>query len=158
MCGPTKAFGTYIPHREFRARLQFYCQVPLFEPSTRCPRRKFGAVMDVFGDHLLHSEHESYRIWRHDAQVHLLASDISKAARHPIVEPRPKEEHRQRPDIKALGSHGGTTLFDVTISHPLSSDGCVREGPKYFVSASCRSPGYEQRIMPSLRVRDQCII
>ena len=35
---PTRAFGTYIPHREFRAWLQVHFQVPLFEPSTRCPR------------------------------------------------------------------------------------------------------------------------
>ena len=68
---------------------------------------KTDAVMDVFGHHLPHCEHESCRIWRHDAQAHLLAADLSKAARHPIVEPRPKGEHRRHPDIKALGSHRG---------------------------------------------------
>ena len=85
------------------------------------PRKKCGVVMDVCGNHLLHREHESCRIWKHAAQIQLLFMDLAKAARHPIVEPRPKGQHRQRPDIKALGSQGGTTLFDIAISHPLSS-------------------------------------
>ena len=77
--------------------------------------------MEVFGDHFLQCEHESYRIWRHDSQVQLLAAGLSKAARHPIVEQRPTGELRQRSDIKALGSRRGTTLYDVTISLPFSA-------------------------------------
>ena len=50
----------------------------------------------------------------------LLARDLAKAARHPIVEERPVGRHRERPDIRALGRSGGTELFDVTICHPLS--------------------------------------
>ena len=62
----------------------------------------------------------SHRIRRHDAQVRLLAGDLAKAARHPIVEERPFGRHRERPDIRALGRTGGTDPFDVTICHPLS--------------------------------------
>ena len=61
-----------------------------------------------------------HRIWRHDAQVKLLARDLAKAARHPVVEESPVGRHRERPDIRALGRSGGTELFDVTICHPLS--------------------------------------
>lgn len=157
----------------------------------------------------------------------MLAADLSKAARHPIVEPRPEGERWQRSDIKYLGSYGGTPLCDATISHPLSarkfanapmisyllpvfraawtakvswfrafmghaglghsllplpistlwglaprgppsrsinqsrhcvsSDVCVREGPKCFVSASRSSAGYEPWI-PPFEVHYQCII
>ena len=65
--------------------------------------------MDTDGDHLLYCERGPHRIWRHDAQVKLLARDLAKAARH-----------RERPNIRALGRSGGTELFDVTICHPLS--------------------------------------
>ena len=60
------------------------------------------------------------RIRRHDAQVKLLARDLAKAARHPVVEEKPVGRHRERPDIRALGRSGGTGLFDVTICHPIS--------------------------------------
>ena len=99
---PTKAFGTYIPKREFCAWLQFYCQVALFEPGTKCPRMKCGVVMDIFGNHLWQCEHESYRIWRQCAQVQLLFMNLEKAARHPAVEPAPRGQHRQPPDITRL--------------------------------------------------------
>ena len=33
----------------------------------------------------------------------------------------PTTIHRASPDIKAVGTHGGATLFDVTISNPLSA-------------------------------------
>ena len=119
-CPSTKSFNTYIPNREFCDCLQFYCQVALFEPCTRCPRKKCGVVTDVFSDHLSECEHGSYRIWRCDSQAQFLSMDLAKAARHPIVEPHPKGQHSQRPDIKAISSHRGKNLFDSTISHPLS--------------------------------------
>ena len=50
----------------------------------------------------------------------LSARDLAKAARHPIVEERPVERTRERPDIRALGRGGGMELFDVTICQPLS--------------------------------------
>ena len=50
----------------------------------------------------------------------LLARDLAKAARHPVVEERPVGRDRGRPDIRALGRSGGAELFDVTICHPLS--------------------------------------
>ena len=66
-----------------------------------------------------YGERGPHRIWRHDAQVKLLARDLAKAARHPVVEERPVGRHRERPDIRALGRSSGTDLFDVTICHPL---------------------------------------
>ena len=57
---------------------------------------------------------------RHDAQVKLLARDLAKAARHPVVGERPIGRHRERPDMRALGRSGGTELFNVTIWRPLS--------------------------------------
>ena len=32
----------------------------------------------------------------------------------------PQPRHRVKPDIKALGTHGGTDFFDVTFVHPLT--------------------------------------
>ena len=54
------------------------------------------------------------------SQVKLLARDLAKAARHPIVKESPVGRHREGLDIRALGRSGGTELFDVTICHPLS--------------------------------------
>ena len=101
VCQPTKAIGAYIPNCEFRPWGQFYWQIPL-QPGKIFPRRNCGCVMDGFGDRLLHREHEPYRIQRHDSQVQLFAANLSKAARHPIVEPRRTGERRRRPDFKAL--------------------------------------------------------
>ena len=72
------------------------------------------------GDHLLHCERGDHRIRRHDAHVRLLQTDLKKAATHPVLEPRPFGRHKQRPDISALGSHGDSEIFDITICHPLS--------------------------------------
>ena len=92
----------------------------LVQPGARCTRPQYAAVLDIYGDHLLYCEGGSHRIRRHDAQVRLLAGDLAKAARHPIVEEMPLGRHRERPGIRALGRTGGTDLFDVTICHPLS--------------------------------------
>ena len=73
--------------------------------------------MDTYGDHLLYCEGGPLRIWRHDAQVKLLARDLAKAVRRPVVEERPVGRHRERPDIRAPGRCGGTELFDFTIRH-----------------------------------------
>ena len=67
-----------------------------------------------------YTERGSHRIRRHDAQFQLLAKDLAKAARHPVIEDRPLRKHRERPDIRALGGTGGTDLFDVTICQFLS--------------------------------------
>ena len=69
---------------------------------------------------MLSFERSPYRIRRHDAQVKLLARDLAKAARHPVVEERPIGRRRERPDIRARRRSSGTGLFDVTICHPLS--------------------------------------
>ena len=91
-----------------------------FQPGTRCQRPQCAAVMDTYGDHLLHCERGPHRIRRHDAQVKLLARDLAIAVRHPVVEERLVGHHRERPDIRALGRSGETELFDVTICHSLS--------------------------------------
>ena len=77
-------------------------------------------VRDIYGDHLLHCERCPHRIRRHGAAVRLLARDLAKAARCPIVEERLLRRHRERPDIRALGRSGGTELFEATICHPLN--------------------------------------
>ena len=46
-------------------------------------------------------------------------ADLIKSARHPVLEPRPFERHKERLDISALSSHGGSDMFDITICHPL---------------------------------------
>ena len=93
--------------------------MPLFQPGARCTRLQCAAVLDIYGDHLLYCERGSHRRRRHDAQAQLLAEDLAKAARHPIVEEMPLGRHRERPHIRALGRTEGTDLFDVTICHPL---------------------------------------
>ena len=50
-----------------------------------------------------------------------------KAARHPVVEPRPSGSHKECPDISALGSHGRSDMIGITICHPLSP-ARVRDG------------------------------
>ena len=57
-----------------------------FQPGTRCQRPQCAAVMDIYGDHLLYCERGPHRMRRHDAQVKLLAWDLAKDARHPVVE------------------------------------------------------------------------
>ena len=98
--------------------MKYYCQAP--QSGSECPRVQCDAIMDICGDHLLHCERGLHRIRRHDAQVRLLEADLIKAARHPVVEPRPFGRHKERPDISVLGSHGGTDMFDITFYHPLS--------------------------------------
>ena len=119
-CSPSTGNATYIQHQHFKVWLQYYCQVPLFQLGTRCQRPQCAAVMDTYGDHLLYCERGLHRIRRHDAQVKLLARNLAKATRHPVVEERSVGRYRERSDICALGRSGGTELFDVTICHPLS--------------------------------------
>ena len=64
------------------------------------------AVMDVLGDNLLYFEHVPSRIGRHDVNVHLLAADIAKVARHPIVETR-----SENTDNVLTLRHSDTTEF-----------------------------------------------
>ena len=85
--------------------------------------------MDIYGDLLLYCERGPQRIRRHDAHMRLLATDLAKAARHPVVEERPLGHHMERPDIRARGRSGGMEHFDVTISHSQSGmdPGCGRK-------------------------------
>lgn len=116
-CTPSPGLGTYISDRNFKVWFQYFCRVPLYPENATCHRCK--KQMDQFGDHLLWCPNGSPRGWRHDSQKLLLASDLQKAARHPIVEPR-QTAHRVRPDIKALGSNGGTDFYDIVFVHPLT--------------------------------------
>ena len=116
-CSPSPGLGTYISDRDFKVWFQYFCRVPLYAQDAKCPR--CSKDMDQYGDHLLYCPNGAPRGWRHDSQVMLLASDLSKAARHPIVEP-PQGTHKVRPDIKALGSNGGTDFYDVVFVHPLT--------------------------------------
>ena len=119
-CRPSKTLKTSIPHHHFRVLLQYFCQVPLLQPSSRCARPQCATVMDFYGDHLRQCERGTHTTARHDDQVRLLVGDLSKAARHPVLEPRPLGRRRERPDIRAISSHGGSDLFDITFCHPLT--------------------------------------
>ena len=120
LCGPSKKLRTLIKPQHFTTWMKYYCQVPLFQSGSKCPHVQCDALMDICGDHLLHSKRGIHRIKRHDAQVLLLEADLIKVARHPVVEPRPSGRHKERPDISALGSHSGSDMFDITFFHPLS--------------------------------------
>ena len=85
-----------------------------------CPRRNCNKVIYVYGDRMLYCKCGSQRMWRHDAHVRLFSSDLSKAARHPVLEPRQSNSDRERLEIRALGSLGGTSFFDVTFTSPLT--------------------------------------
>ena len=50
----------------------------------------------------------------------ILEADLITAARHSVVEPRPFGRHKERPDISALGSYGGSDMFGITFCHPIS--------------------------------------
>ena len=123
---PSKTKQTLIKPQHFTTWMKYYCRVPLFQSGSKCPRVLCDAIMDVYGEHLLHCERGIHRIRRCDAQVRLLEADLIKAARHPVVEPRPCGRHKGCPDISALGSHGGSDMFDITFCHPLSAR--VRDG------------------------------
>ena len=118
-CRPSKTFRTLIKPQHFTTWMKYRFQVPLFQSGSKYPRMQCDAIMDIYGDLLLHCEGGIHRIRRHDAQVRLLEADQIKAARHPVVEPRPFGRHKERPDISALGSHGGSDMFDITFCHPL---------------------------------------
>lgn len=119
-CQPAPGLRTYIPDRDYRVWLQYFCQIPINEPDTVCPRRGCKVVLDIYGDHSLLCPSGSERIWRHNQQVRLVAADLSRAARQPILESRVPGEHNERPDITCHGSRGGTDLLDVTFVHPLT--------------------------------------
>ena len=119
-CRPCKPLRTLINTPQFTTWMKYYCQVPLFQTGTKYNRPQCPAIMDMYGDHLLHCERANHRIRRHHAQVRLLQYDLKKAVRNPVLEPRPFGRHKERPDISALGSHGGSDVFDITICHPLS--------------------------------------
>ena len=114
--------STYTDDREFRVWLQFYSQVELFSGRTRCSRSSFIVTVDPYGDHLLYCEKCSHRILRRDARVELLLPNLVMAAKYPVKEPR-LGMHNERPDRRTLGPHGGKSLADVTISHPLTGAG-----------------------------------
>ena len=77
--------------------------------------------MDIYGDHLLFCERRPHGVRRNNAQVRLLARDLAKAARHPVVDERPLGRVPGKDLISAcLGVACGTELFDDTICHPLS--------------------------------------
>ena len=93
--------------------------------------------MDICGDHLLHCERGIHRIRQHDAQVRLLEEDLIKAARHPVVEPDLFGSPKERTDTIALGSHGGSGMFDIKFCHFLSParargerDGSTQDGTR----------------------------
>ena len=118
--GHVRRFELFINAPQFTTWIKYYCQVPLFQTGTKCNRPQCAATMDIYGDHLLQCERGTHRIRRHDAQIRLLQAGLKKTARHPVLEPQPFGRQKERPDISALGSHGDSDMFDITICHPLS--------------------------------------
>ena len=139
----------------FQGLVAILLPTSIFHPGSRCQRPPCAAVMDTYGYHFVYCEGGPHRIRRHDAHVKLLAGDLAKAARHPVVEERPVGRHRERPDIRALGRSGGTELFDVTICHPLSQ-ARIRDAAAQSVEGGmdCQSFKIRQRA-PSGRTRVQ---
>ena len=119
-CGPSKTLGTLIKPQYFKTYTKYYFQEFLFQSWSKCPRVQCDAIMDIYGHHLLHCEREIHRTRRHDAQVRLIEADLTKAARHPVVEPRLIGHRKESPDISALGSHGSPDMFDITFCQLLS--------------------------------------
>ena len=76
--------------------------------------------MDVYGDHILHFKRSSHMVARHDEQVRLSVGALLTAALHPVLYLRSRGRHRERPDVRALSSHGVSDLFDITFCHPLT--------------------------------------
>ena len=126
-CRPSKTLRTLIKAQLFRTWMKYYCQVPQIQSGSKCLCVHCDGIMDIYGFHLLHCERKIYGIRRHDEQVRLLDADMIKATRHPVVEPRPFGRHKERPDISALGSHGGSDMFDISFCHPLTPPR-VRDG------------------------------
>ena len=93
--------------------------------------------MDIFGHHVLHCEHESYRIWRQGAQAQLLFMDLAKAARHPAVEPRPKGQHRQPPDITRLPRGNNYFRYHELASSVRRKISKCTAGDQSFASFKC---------------------
>ena len=62
----------------------------------------------------------THRIARLDELDRILVGDLSRAARHPVLEPRPLGQHRVRPEIRAISSNGDSELFDISFCHPLT--------------------------------------
>ena len=129
---PSIPFQTALKGREFRVWLQFYCQIPRFPYGAMCPRPRRKSSVDNFWDYLLHCEYGTQRIWRHDISAKLHASDLSLAARHPIVEYRTYGHHWVNPDIKALGTNGGAYFYEVSfVKLPAPSYiGQLRQNPR----------------------------
>ena len=120
-CRPSSGLKTALCNRTFIWWFKFFARVPLFADKMLCPRPGCQEPLDCYGDHLLHCKVGITRHKRHDAIRDLLASDLSRAARHPTTEPRLPALSQSRPDISALGSSGSTELFDVCIVHPLTN-------------------------------------
>ena len=82
---PSPSLENHKQDRNFRSWFKFYCRMALFNGNETCPRKGCHAVLDQYGDHLLHCPNgmhhsSSTRIWRHNSQVRLLGSDLRKAA------------------------------------------------------------------------------
>lgn len=83
-------------------------------------RPQCDSIVDMYGDHLLHCEWGIQIIRQNGAQVRLLKAEQTKATSHPAFEPRRFVRHKERSNISALGSHGGSDMFHITFGHPLS--------------------------------------
>ena len=124
---PCPALQTHVNNHRFKAWMRYYTQTPFRNRGVAtCPRPGCAKELDLFGDHLLICPHSSLVgsanvTTRHNRQVRLLAEELSKAARNPVIEPKQREDQSTRPDIKATGKGGGDDLIDISIVHPFSA-------------------------------------
>ena len=150
LCPPSPTLGTYITDAHLREWLRFYCRVQLFkrghsitnrnsagnvddaiEGTQRiltCIRPPCKQRMDCMGDHLIGCVASAVgnffsSVRRHDQLVRLVAADMSRAARSPIVEQRTTMViiRRSRPDVVALGRTGVEDIIDVAVAHKIGS-------------------------------------
>ena len=129
ICAHQTQYGVIKPWH-FTTWMKYCCHVRLFQSGSKCPRVQCDETMGTYGAHLPHCERGVHRIKRHGAQARLLEADLIKAATHPVFEHCPFGLHKERADIRALGSRGGSDMFDTIFCHPLSP-ARVRDGMEH---------------------------
>lgn len=108
--------------------------------------------MDHYRDHALCCAHEFTRGLRNDSQTRLFDADLSKASRHPVLEP-PQRGYAVCPDIKAPRENGGTDYYHVTASRSLTSKRLPSFATCLLKSPSSAALGKGTRLAKRIRTK-----